>query len=92
MKRAVRLVVLVIATGILGACATRGPLTATSNPIGDKVGKTCRYTLLHTIPIYGHNDIATAAKNAQIQNVSVVDTEFTNFVLYTRNCTVVYGK
>ncbi len=81
---------------ILG-CTSYGPLIATSNSIPRenlKVGTACSSWLIYPKSHleWGRNDIMEAAKQAQIEKISVVDTESISYLLYGKVCTLVYGQ
>jgi len=78
---------------LLGACVSRAPLLATSLPLAPvpKVGKSCEYVLLRRFVLSGYSDIMSAAKQGQIETISVVDSETTSYLLWSKVCTVVYG-
>ena len=78
----------------LNACTTRSPITATGVPFANlKTGKICLHTVLDVFNVAGHTDIASAAKEAGIKNISVVDQEVKNyFYVYKKTCTLVYGS
>lgn len=79
------------------SCTSYGPLTATGQDIAtkeQKTGTSCKSWVIHPhLPFgWGRNDIMTAATAAQIQNISVIDTSSVSYLLYGKNCTIVYGK
>lgn len=77
----------------LASCATTLPLTATSNPVGSKMGQASATYLFGYIPL-GAADmgIYTAAKNGGITKISTVDTKMTPMFIFTTYATVVSGE
>ena len=78
---------------VLASCATTYPLTATSNPVGSKMGQASATYLLNFLPL-GSTDmgIYTAAKNGGITKISTVDRKVTPMFLITTYSTVVSGE
>lgn len=77
---------------LASSCTTFSPLTATSNEIGPKEGRSCAYTFFGLFNFAGNNDIFTAAYGAGIHKISVVDSKVTQYLVYQRKCTLVYGE
>ena len=81
----------------LSSCTVTMPLTATSNPIGNKVGisKATGYFGPAGMGLYFNQDysIQTAAKNGGISKISTVDVRVTNTLglIYTYE-TIVTGE
>lgn len=77
----------------LASCATTMPLTATSNPVGSKMGQASATYLFGYIPM-GASDmgIYTAAKNGGITKISTVDQKVTPMFIFTTYATVVSGE
>jgi len=75
----------------MAACATTYPLTATSNPVGSKMGQASA-TYLLGIPL-GNSDmgIYTAAKNGGITKISTVDVKYQPMFLIATVTTLVSG-
>jgi hypothetical protein len=63
----------------------------TSNPVGAKHGEACAMSILGIITI-GDASAATAAKNAGITHIGVVDSDDTNILgIYASHCAEVSG-
>ncbi len=94
-----KLFLAVAAAGLmfLASCSVTIPVTATSNPIGSKVGVAKATTYLGPIGygLYFEQDasIQTAAKNGGIKKISTVDMKITNTLglIYTYE-TIVTGE
>lgn len=95
-----RLMLLAISMGIIGlsGCAT------TQSPVSNvtdlknadfsqnmKVGQSCANYILGFIGPFGDASIVTAAKNAGLSKVEVVDYKSAWYVLFSQNCVVAYG-
>ncbi len=76
----------------LTACASRGPITATSNEIGNAKGEACKKNILFILPLSIDNSIFSAAKNGNISKISTVDRHDFISILYNTHCTVVHGS
>lgn len=77
----------------LASCASTLPLTATSNPVGSKMGQASATYLFGTIPM-GPSDLGiyAAAKNGGITKISTVDTKVVPMFIFTTYSTVVSGE
>lgn len=86
------LLVAVAALGLLASCSVTTPLTATSNPLSKdaKVGTSDFISLFGVINL-GDAGINLAAKKAGITKISVVDTKVTNYYVFAKYETFVYG-
>ncbi|MCC6137483.1 MAG: hypothetical protein IT287_02545 [Bdellovibrionaceae bacterium] len=76
-------------------CTSYGPGHATNHTISDKKqGAACKSWLFTpSLPFtWGRNDIFSAATTANISKITVVDSSSTSYLLYGKNCTVVYGE
>ena len=72
--------------------STKGPVTATSNNLGSKVG-TAEATSILGIVGTGDASIQAAAKSAGIKKISHVDYEGSNILgIYAKHTTIVYGE
>ena len=72
--------------------STKGPITATSNGLGSKVGKSPATSILGAIGT-GDASIEAAAKSAGIKKISHVDYEGSNILgIYAKHTTIVYGE
>lgn len=78
---------------LLSACTLNRPISATSNPLGNKVGIYTRKSILF-FPPYGNTDAAIqkAAENGGITRISTVDYNVTFFLLFTEYRTIVRGE
>lgn len=86
----VGLAVLVFALVLLSGCTTiDGPVSATSNPVGEKVGQSSGVVYLG---LFGNVDASmrTAAANGGISDISTVDFEVDNLfnIIQTYTTTV----
>lgn len=92
MKKALVVLALVLAFVLVG-CTTVAPLTATSNPLGSKVGEATG-TYLFGIPLSFNIDLGVqkAAQNGGISKISTVDVKVKNLVVLTKITTVVTGE
>lgn len=80
-------------TSCLGAAYVdaTGPVTATSNPVGKKVGTSSSTNVLGIV-YTGDSGINKAAKDGGIKKISHVDQEQTSILgLFTTYKTIVYG-
>ena len=74
------------------SCSSTRPITATSNPVGNKVGIA---KMTKVLGIFGGKDdmgINTAAKNGGISRISHVDMFTKSYVLWTVYGVRVYGE
>jgi len=94
MIRNLKLAVLTLATvGFMSSCSLTLPVTATSNPIGAKVGTAKATGYLGVLFFNADASIQTAAKNAGITEVSTVDIKQTSILgLIVTYETIVTGK
>lgn len=63
----------------LSSCSIVIPFTATSNPVGAKVG-TAKATIIIGLFFDQDASIQTAAKNGGIKKISTVDVKYTNML------------
>ena len=65
--------------------------SVTAHKTGTKTGKGCTSNILG---VYASGDasINTAAKSAGITNISTVERQFTNYIVYGKMCTIVTGN
>ena len=76
---------------LFASCSTINPLTATSNPMGSKVG-TSKYTSFLGICINGDASIRSAAINGGITKISTVEVKTSNFLwIISTQKTIVTG-
>lgn len=92
MKKLVVVMFALVALLFVG-CTTVAPLTATSNPLGSKVGEATG-TYLFGIPLSFNIDLGVqkAAQNGGISKISTVDVKVKNLVVITKVTTVVTGE
>jgi hypothetical protein len=74
---------------VLTSCSVTEPLTATGNPIGNKIG-TAKATQVLGLCFGGNASILTAAKNGGISKISTVDVKRRNilFIVMSQETTV----
>ena len=79
---------------VLAGCTTVVPITATSNPVGSKVGEAKASFLFGFIPLKSKNDmsIQTAAKNGGLTSISTVDEKISDYFFVVKVSTVVTGE
>ena len=77
----------------LASCSTVGPLCATSNSVGSKVGESKATFLFGYLP-FGESDagIQAAAKKGGISKISTVDVKTTIGFLTVTKTTIVTGE
>jgi len=72
--------------------STKGPITATGNNLGSKVGRAEATSILGIVGT-GDASIQAAAKSAGIKKISHVDYEGSNILgIYAKHTTIVYGE
>lgn len=83
-----------VALLLLAGCTTVVPVTATSNPVGSKVGEATGSLLFGFIPLGSKLDmsIQTAAKNGGITTISTVDEKVVDYFFIAKVSTVVTGE
>jgi len=72
----------VVSVAFLSSCSVTVPVTATSNPVGSKVGTAKSTQILGFFPGGGDMSIKTAAKNGGITKISTVDFKHSLVFLY----------
>jgi hypothetical protein len=93
LKKIKILVVLFLTIFALSSCSITLPVTATSNPIGEKVGTATAVGFLGVFFFDADASIRTAAKNGGITKISTVDIKSSNyFGLIVSYETIVTGK
>lgn len=92
MKKFILTVACSIIALTLVSCSTTVPFAATSNPVGNKMGKSqIAYILI--FPISNDAGIYKAAKNGGISKISTVDVKYTNILGFYRSMdTIVSGE
>ncbi len=92
MRKLILTVVCSIIALALVSCSTTVPFTATSNPVGKKMGKS-QITYILGFPIANDAGIYKAAKNGGISKISTVDIKHTSIAyLYYNIDTIVSGE
>jgi hypothetical protein len=76
----------------VSSCSFTMPLAATSNPIGDKVGRSSIVTWFGVFPVKTDASIQAAAKNGGITKISTVDVEVSYRLLRQKRTTIVTGS
>lgn len=74
------------------SCQTTTPITATSNPVGNKCGEASATRYLHVFGGSANIGINAAAKNAGITKISHVDYVIVDYGVITKFTTRVYGE
>ncbi len=75
----------------LASCSSAGPITATSNKVGDVKGEACSRNILFLIPLSLDDSIHSAAKAGGLSLISTVDHHSFTSIIYNSRCTVVHG-
>lgn len=66
--------------------------SATANPVGNKRGEACAFSILGLVAI-GDASATTAAKNGGVTKIGLVDNDMMGVLgLFARHCTVVHGE
>lgn len=73
-------------------CSSYHPISATSNPLGNKTGESSRLYIFGFIPTGGENTISAAAKEGKISKISTVDYKWTWYVFAIEHTTIVTGE
>ena len=78
---------------LFASCSSIGPLCATSNKVGTKVGESTANFLFGVIPM-GETDasIQAAARNGGISSISTVDVKTTIGIFTIKYTTIVTGE
>lgn len=93
MKKSIKIAVMAIASAaVLSSCSTTVPISATSNPVGNKCGEASTVRLFSVLGGSANIGINKAAKKAGITKISHVDQAVQNYILYTKITTRVYGE
>lgn len=79
---------------VLAGCTSISPGTATSNPVGSKVGESSVNYLFGIIPLSNPADmsIQKAARNGGITKISVVDVKYGWYYFWVTKTTIVNGE
>jgi ABC-type glycerol-3-phosphate transport system substrate-binding protein len=93
MKKFKLIALTIIVGALLSACSMVMPVTATSNPVGSKVGTSQATVYLYCLSFDQDASIQKAAKSAGITKISTVDIKTFNILyLYTTYETIVTGE
>ena len=93
-----KLIALALLGGFMASCTVVSPVTATNNPIGDKVGKSetgCIFYiggLSSGIVMNKNYGIVEAAQNGGITKIATVDVSTTNYIIFTKKTLIVTGE
>lgn len=74
--------VALVVSAMLSSCAITTPITATSNPVGSKVGTAKSMSIFGFFPDGGDLSIKSAAKQGGIKKISTVDFKQSMVFLY----------
>lgn len=79
---------------LISSCAVSLPVTATGNSVQEatKTGVSKATLLFGTIPLGGDASIHTAAKNGNINEISIVDIKTTSYLFVYTIETTVHGN
>ena len=78
---------------LMTSCSLTMPVTATSNPVGKKVGQSTGTVYLQVFAFDADASIRTAAKNGGITRIATVDIKQTNLLgIITTYTTIVTGE
>lgn len=80
MKNLKTLLVIAVLGVFLSSCSVVMPVTATSNPVGSKVGRAKATGYLTVLFFNQDASIKRAAKNGGITSISTVDIEYGNIL------------
>ena len=73
-------------------CTMNLPVSATSNPVGSKVGVADGFAIVGVFTFFGDASIQNAAKNGGITKISTVDFKVTNYWVYQSYECIVTGE
>lgn len=77
LKKITQSVAVCLAVLFMTACSITSPLTATSNPVGKKIG-TAKAKIIFGMVFGGDYSVMTAAKNGGITKIATVDVKTFN--------------
>ncbi len=80
MKNVLKSLLALSVLAMLSACSITLPVTATSNPVGSKVGRAKATTLFGYLAFDADAGIQSAAKNGGITKISTVDIKTDNIL------------
>jgi hypothetical protein len=93
MKKLKMMAALIGAVAMMSSCAVTLPVTATSNPVGSKVGKAKATGYFMVLFFNADASIQTAARNGGITKISTVDIKHGNILgIITTYETIVTGE
>lgn len=84
---------LIAAAGLLlASCTSIGPVCATSNTLGSKVGESSGTFLFGVLPLNADYSIQSASRKAGITKISTVDVKTTIGLFTVKYTTIVTGE
>ena len=84
---------LLFAAFMLQSCSVTTPISATSHPVGSKVGEATQIGILFFPPFTGQpGGVQQAARNGGITRISTVDFTVDDFIFFNRRTTRVTGE
>ena len=94
MKKTIKLfAAAIVSAAMFASCSTTTPITATSNPVGNKCGEASSSRIFYIFGGSGNAGINKAAKNGGITKISHVDQSMSSFLgIYTKYTVRVYGE
>ena len=93
MKYVKMLAMMIAMVAFMSSCSLTMPVTATSNPVGQKVGTAKATGFLGVLFFNADASIQTAAKNGGITEISTVDIKHTSILnIVVTYETIVTGK
>ncbi len=93
IKKITTIIALIITMGVLSSCSLTLPVTATSNPVGSKVGIATATGYFGVLFFDQDASIQQAAKNGGITEISTVDIKHTSVLnIVVTYETIVTGK
>jgi len=93
MKKINSIFAATLVIAMMSSCSLTLPVTATSNPVGSKVGTSKANGFLGILYLGADASIKSAAKNGGITKISTVDIKQNNFLnIFTSFETIVTGE
>ena len=94
MKKTIKFAAAAIVSALMCvSCSTTTPITATSNPVGNKCGEASSVRIFFIFGGSGNAGINKAAKNGGITKISHVDQSMSSFLgIYNKYTVRVYGE
>ncbi len=92
-KKSLLSLVCAASCAVMSSCSFTWPVTATSNPVGAKMGTSQGFVLLGFLAFGQDASILKAAKNGGITRISTVDMKVFNALnIFTQYTTIVSGE